>query len=153
MAALQDKIAVPRGAAFQINRNAITSPGTIDFTLPRLPGASEFSGFFECGGTVTTLTASLQIALDGQSFQDYIVAANFISAAAKQKVFSPTSSTPMIAGATYSLNITAASGSFSIFVGFNSAPRFPVPPTPNHCGMQFEPRHLRLHPPVDPKHN
>ena|SRR5215469_3424943 len=45
MAALQDKIAVPRGAAFQINRNAITSPGTIDFTLPRLPGASEFSGF------------------------------------------------------------------------------------------------------------
>src|SRR5215469_3424946 len=78
-----------------------------------------FQGFFEADGTVTTLTAALQIALDGQSFADYIVAANFISAAAKQKVFAPTSSTPMIAGATYRINITVASGSFNTFVGFN----------------------------------
>src|SRR5215470_15644608 len=119
MAALQDKIAVPRGAAFQIDRNAITSPGTIDFTLPRLPGASEFSGFFEADGTVTTLTAALQIALDGQSFADYITSANFISAAAKQKVFSPASSTPLIAGATYRLNLMAASGSFNIWLALN----------------------------------
>jgi|SRR5215831_15856622 len=119
MAALQGKIAVPRGSAFQINKSPITGVGTIDFTLPRLPGQSEFSGFFEADGTVTTLTAALQIALDGQSFADYITSANFISAAAKQKIFSPTSSTPLIAGATYRLNITAASGSFNILVAFN----------------------------------
>ena len=105
MAALQGKIAVPRGSAFQINKSPITGVGTIDFTLPRLPGQS--------------VTAALQIALDGQSFADYITSANFISAAAKQKIFSPTSSTPLIAGATYRLNITAASGSFNILVAFN----------------------------------
>jgi hypothetical protein len=118
MAALQDKIAVPRGAAFQINRNPITA-GTIDFTIPRLPGAGEFSGFFEADGTVTTLTCALQIALDGTHFADYITAANFISNTKTQLVVPPTGATPLIAGATYRLNITAASGSFSIFVGFN----------------------------------
>jgi len=119
MAALQDKQAVPRGYAFKINNVSITGPCTIDFTLPRLPGGSEFSGFFEADGTVTTLTAALQIALDGQSFADYVTAANFISAAAKQKVFSPASSTPLIAGATYRLNLTAASGSFNIWLALN----------------------------------
>src|SRR5215469_2053919 len=115
MAALQDKISVPRGYAFKLNQNGPISVGTIDFTLPRLPGAGEFSGFFEADGTVTTLTCALQIALDGASFADYIVAANFISAAAKQKIIPPTGATPMIAGATYRLNITAASGSINIW--------------------------------------
>jgi hypothetical protein len=119
MAALQDKVSVPRGGPFQINNSPITGAGTIDFTLPRLPGAGEFSGFFEADGTVTTLTAALQIALDGQSFGDYVTSANFISAAAKQKVVSATGTTPLIAGATYRLNITVASGSINIFVGFN----------------------------------
>jgi|SRR6516162_1661526 hypothetical protein len=120
MAALQDKLAVPRGYAFKINQNGpITAPCTVDFTLPRLPGASEFSGFFEADGTVTTLTCALQIALDGSSFADYIAAANFISAAAKQKAFSPSGTTPLIAGATYRLNITAASGSINIYASFN----------------------------------
>ena len=119
MAALQDKIAVTRGASFQLNVNPISAPRTIDFTVPRLPGQSEFSGFFEADGTVTTLTCALQIALDGQSFADYVISGDFISAAAKQKVIAPTSATPLIAGATYRLNITAASGSINIFVAFN----------------------------------
>src|SRR5215469_5640374 len=120
MAALQDKLAVPRGYAFKINQNGpITAPCTVDFTLPRMAGASEFSGFFEADGTVTTLTCALQIALDGASFADYVTSANFISAAAKQKVIAPTSANPLIAGATYRLNITAASGSINIWVTFN----------------------------------
>jgi len=119
MAALQDKVSVPRGAAFLLNAKPITSVGTIDFTLPRLPGTGEYTGFFECDGTVSSLTCSLQIALDGQSFADYIVAGSFLSAAAKQKVVAATSATPLIAGATYRLNISAASGSFNIFVAFN----------------------------------
>src|SRR5262245_57774114 len=119
MAALQDKIAVPRGAAFQINVNPITAPGTLDFTVPRLPGASEFSGFFEADGTVTTLTWALQIALDGQSFADYVTSGNFISNTVTKKVIAPTSATPLIAGATYRLNITAASGSINIWLALN----------------------------------
>jgi hypothetical protein len=120
MAALQDKLAVPRGVAFKLNQNGlISSAGTIDFTLPRLPGASEFSGFFEADGTVTTLTCALQIALDGVHFADYVVAANFISNTVPQKVIAPTSATPLIAGATYRLNITAASGSFNIWLALN----------------------------------
>jgi hypothetical protein len=114
MAALQDKVSAPRGAAFQINNVPITGPGSIDFTLPRLPGAGEMSGFFEADGTVTTLTCALQIALDGASFADYVTSANFISNTAKQKVIPATSTTnPLIAGATYRLNITAASGSIN----------------------------------------
>ena len=90
MAALQDRISLFRGGPFQINVNPLSGPGTIDFTLPRLPGAGEFTGFFEADGTVTTLTCALQIALDGQSFADYVAAASFISSAAKQKVVAAT---------------------------------------------------------------
>jgi len=39
--------------------------------------------------------------------------------ATKQKVIAPTSATPLIAGATYRLNITVASGSFDIWAALN----------------------------------
>jgi len=87
--------------------------------LPRLPGQSEVSGFFEADGTVTTLTCALQIALDGQSFADYVTSGNFISNSVLKKVIPPTGSTPLIAGATYRLNITAASGAINILVALN----------------------------------
>ena len=119
MAALQDKISVPRCYAFKLNAKPITAPGTLDFTLSRLPGVGEFSALFEADGTVTALTCALQIALDGQSFADYVAAESFISAAAKQKVIGPASTTPLIAGATYRINISAATGSINIWLALN----------------------------------
>jgi hypothetical protein len=69
----------------------------VDFTVPRLPGAAEFSGFFEADGTVTTLTCSLQIVLDGVHFADYIVADDFLSNTGSRKLF------PQLAPQTHSL--------------------------------------------------
>lgn len=73
--------------------------------------STDFSVVFVPTGTVTTITAQLEISLDGgATWQIYITGANFFptNAAITKTV------TPMICGALFRINYTAATGNFTM---------------------------------------
>lgn len=100
---------------------AMTAPGTQDFIIPEHPNGGEFTAIFQAVGTVTALTAALQIDLSGgTNFVDYIAAASFISNTTPMKAFPASSTTvPLVAGARYRFNATAVTGSIDIWVCVN----------------------------------
>lgn len=115
MAALGILKELGAGQRVKLNDALVSGAGTIDFDVPVHGNGPDFSAVFQAVGTVTTLTASLQISLDGgTTFTDYIIAANFIS-----NTVPLVKVTPLIAGARHRINITAATGSQDIWVGSN----------------------------------
>jgi len=111
--------AVVRNQAVKLNAflgpNPLSAPADIVFTIKTDEAGSDFSGLFQAVGTLTTLTASLQVSLDGgTTFADYIASANFISAAAPVK-----NVTPLVGGAVYKVHATALTGSQDIWLVTN----------------------------------
>jgi hypothetical protein len=98
------------GVPTKLNGNTpISAPANLQFSV-RGQG-KDFSAAFQAVGTVTALTASLQISLDGVTWSDYTSSANFISNATTSKTI-----TPLIAGVMYRVSATAVTGSQDIWV-------------------------------------
>lgn len=97
--------------------SVVTAPVTGNqFVFQLDPAGSDFSAVFVPTGTVTTITAQLEISLDGGiTWQIYITTANFFptNATLTKTV------TPMIAGALFRITYTAASGSIVMRVCAN----------------------------------
>lgn len=109
-------IAIPTGWPVIIDP-AITAPVVGNtFSFQSDPAGTDFSAVFQATGTVTTITAQLEISLDGGTTWAIIVTgANFFPTnAVTNKVV-----TPVIAGALYRVNYTAASGSIVMRVCSN----------------------------------
>jgi hypothetical protein len=106
-------ISIPIGESVVIDA-AITGPvaGTI-FGFEPDPDGGDFSCAFHVTGTVTTCSADLQMSLDGGA-TFFAISVALITAAAPAKTF-----TPIIAGALYRFNYTAASGSIVMRVASN----------------------------------
>lgn len=114
MAALGQKVSVSVGQPFKLNGATVVSgTGTLDFGVVGPSNKGDFSAVFQVIGTITTLTVDLQISLDGGVTFNNLSAA-LLTSGAPVKVL-----TPIIAGATYRLNITAASGSQDFWVCIN----------------------------------
>jgi hypothetical protein len=110
MAALGINKSLAVGKPTKLNDTPITSTGTLDFAILQNSKVGDFSGAFQAVGTVTTLTASLQVASDQSTFVDLVPSASFISNTVLLKIV-----TPLVAGAKYRINITAATGSFDVW--------------------------------------
>jgi hypothetical protein len=105
MAALGVNKSIARNKPIKLNDAVVTGPGTLDFDCPTNTG--DFSGLFQVVGTVTTLTADLQISLDNAVTFNNLVTNFLIAGAGTQAKLQ----TPLVGGARYRINITAASGS------------------------------------------
>ncbi len=93
----------------------LTAPATPVFSFQPKPGGGDFSAVFQVTGTVTTLTAALQVSLDGgTTWTDYIASANFISNTTPSKTI-----TPVVGGALYRINATVLTGSQDFWVCSN----------------------------------
>lgn len=106
--------AIPLGSPTKLNSSPLAAPGSVQFVCQPKPGGGDFSGIFQVVGTVTALTSALQVALDGSTFADLVVAASFLSAAATVKT-----QTPLVAGAIYKINATAVTGSQDFYLTTN----------------------------------
>jgi|SRR5882672_12270091 len=112
MAALATKKSVARGTRQKLTDAPITTAGgagTIDFDVPGSTGA-DWSMFFQAVGTVTSLSADLQISLDGGVTFNTFSAAFLVAATPFKEIAS------MIAGALFRINVTAAPTSADIWV-------------------------------------
>src|SRR5882724_3063528 len=87
---------------------AVSGATSANFTIQPKPNGGDFTVSFQAVGTVTTLTAALQISLDGgTTFLDYVASASFISNTTTFKIFSPpAASFPLQAGPIYKINVT-----------------------------------------------
>jgi len=111
MALANNPVSLAPGAPVKLtNKGSITGPCTLQFTIPRRPDGGEFSGFFMAVGTLTGLAAALQIDISSGALASNPVSfiSSFLSAATPQ-IIVPASSTanPLVAGATYIINVTA----------------------------------------------
>jgi len=92
---------------------AVTAPvvGNV-FSFAEHKGSGDYSAIFQAVGTVTTITAQLEVSLDGgTTWAIAVTGANFFATnAVTNKVV-----TPVICGALYRINYTAASGSLGIW--------------------------------------
>src|SRR6267142_248264 len=113
---MANTIAIPTAVPTVID-SAVTAPVVGNqFVFQADPAGTDFSCVFVPTGTVTTITAQLEISLDGgASWQIYITGANFFPTNA---VVTKTV-TPMIAGALFRINYTAATGNFTMRVCSN----------------------------------
>jgi len=100
----------------KLNGTAVlTTTADLVFSCQAKAGGGDFSAVFQAVGTVTTLTASLQVSLDGgTTWTDYIASANFISNTTVTKTI-----TPLIAGALYRVHATVLTGSQDIWICTN----------------------------------
>jgi len=97
--------------------SAVTAPviGNV-FSFAEHHGSGDFSAIFQAVGTVTTITAQLEISLDGgTTWAIAVTGANFFptNAVTNKAV------TPVICGALYRVNYTAASGSINLWACSN----------------------------------
>lgn len=119
MAALGQKPSLAKGQPYKLG-SAVAGANTIDFTIPPCTEGREFSAVFQAVGTLTSLASALQISLDGgTTFVDYLAAANFLAAATSMVAVPASGSKPMMAGAIWRINITAATGPVDIWVVIN----------------------------------
>jgi hypothetical protein len=89
----------------------LAAPAGLTFSIQPKQAGGPFSVIFQAVGTVTTLTASLQVSLDGSTFVDLVVAGSFISNTATAiKVDN------LVPGALYRVNATVLTGSQDIWV-------------------------------------
>ena len=106
---------VPTGVPCVIDP-AVTAPvigNTFSFSPDNV--GSDFSALFQATGTVTTITAQLEVSLDGgTTWAIFVTGANFFptNAATNVKI-------GIIVGALYRVNYTAASGSIVMRVCSN----------------------------------
>jgi hypothetical protein len=126
MAALGPKVSLGIGESMKLNSASVAGAGTLDFVITGHPAGKDFSAIFQVVGTLTTLTSALQIALDGVTFVDYVVAASFLTTANSVVAVGPTlipASTqppkPLIGGIIYRINITASTGGQDFWVCVN----------------------------------
>jgi hypothetical protein len=110
MSALGRDKSLAVGRPIKLNDSPITGTGTLDFVILQSARAGNFSAAFQAVGTVTTLTASLQVASDQSTFVDQIASGSFISNTVQVKITGP-----LVAGVRYRVNITAATGTFDIW--------------------------------------
>lgn len=82
------------------------------FSFQPHPASGDFSALFMASGTVTTLSADLQVTPDGGTTWLNVATAVLTAAGGKNV-------TPVIAGAIYRLNYTTASGSINTNVVSN----------------------------------
>jgi len=87
----------------------LTAPADIPFTVQAKEAGGDCGAIFQSVGTVTTLTASLQAAVDGVNFTDYIIAGSFISNTA------PLIKVTLVPGVLYRVHATALTGSQDIW--------------------------------------
>lgn len=109
-------ISIPTGVPVVIDP-AVTAPVVGNtFSFQPDPSGTDFSAIFQATGTVTTITAQLEVSLDGgATWAIFITGANFFPTnAVTNKIV-----TPMIAGALWRINYTAASGSIVMRVCSN----------------------------------
>lgn len=80
----------------------------VNFSFQPDPAGTEFSGMFSATGG-TTLSADLQVSLDGgTTWTNYV--ATVLTNAAPSKVVAASSATPLVAGLLYRLNYTTLTG-------------------------------------------
>ena len=91
-----------------------TGPGQT-FTFPAKPDGGDFSVTFEADSG-TTISADLQISVNGSAFTNYIPT---LITAAGAKVVNSAGSTPIVAGAVYKLNYTTLTGTWNIRISRN----------------------------------
>jgi|SRR5215469_999144 len=84
MAALGIKKVLALGQPTLLNDGHATGTGTLDFYCPVHTNAEgDFSAIFQVVGTLTTLTAALQVSLDGgNTFNDLVASASFLTTSA-----------------------------------------------------------------------
>jgi len=93
------------------NSGQATSTGTLLFTVPPRPGGGEHSAIFQAVGTLTGLTSTLQADASGAGGTNLVTYIASLLAAATSIIAVPASgSTPLVAGVTYAINITALTG-------------------------------------------
>ena len=103
------------GDAVVLETVSATGAG-VTFSFPAHWGAGDWSVVFQAKSG-TTISADLQISLDGgTTFTNYV--ATLITAAGA-KAFAASSTTPPIAGALYRLNYTTLTGTWTILVSSN----------------------------------
>jgi len=88
----------------------LTAPAGLTFSIQPKQAGGPLSVIFQAVGTVTTLTASLQVALDGVTFFDLIAAANFIS-----NTVPAIKIDNLVPGALYKVNASVLTGSQDIW--------------------------------------
>ena len=116
MSALGIKKSLALGQPTKLNDTVVTGTGTIDFYCPVHSNSDcDFSAIFQVVGTLTSLTAALQVSLDGSTFNDLVASASFLTTSAPLKVVTPVFS----GGATFRINITALTGSQDFYVAIN----------------------------------
>lgn len=99
---------LPTGVPVKLNgATPLTAPADLIFACSADPGGTDFSVAFQDVGTLTTLTASLQISLDGgTTWTDLVASGSFLTTAAPAKIV-----TPLVSGALYRIHATALTGS------------------------------------------
>lgn len=105
-------VSIPNGEAVVIDTNPGVAAGTA-FGFEDNPDGSDKSAVFQTTGTLTSLSADLQISLDGGTTWTTITA-TALTAAAPAKVI-----TPVIAGALYRFNYTAGAAAIVTRVAAN----------------------------------
>jgi len=123
MAVKNNPVSLAPGCPIKLTNNGqITASGqSLQFTVPKRPDGGEFSLVLQIVGAPVGLTSQLQADFSsgglGSNLQNYGGAG---PTAAGNFVIGTANSAPIVAGALYSLNITAlTSGSFDVFAVIN----------------------------------
>jgi hypothetical protein len=116
MAALASLKILAIGERTKLTDTPITTgggAGTIDFDVPPHGQSGDYSLLLQAVGTVTSLSADLQISLDGAVTFVNLVPTVLVAATPVKLV------TPVVAGARYRLNVTAAPTSADLWAVCN----------------------------------
>lgn len=104
---------VPIGMNTPVDAAITTTGAGAAFSFQMHASTGDFSALFLASGTLTTLSADLQVSTDGGTTW-FTVSTAVLTAAAPAKIV-----TPVICGALYRFNYTTASGSINVFVVSN----------------------------------
>jgi hypothetical protein len=117
MSALGIKEQLALGQPTLLNDTHASGAGTMDFFIPvHTNDESDFSAIFQVVGTLTSLTAALQVSLDGgNTFNDLVASASFLTTSAPVKVVTPVFS----GGVIFRVNVTVCTGSQDFYVSVN----------------------------------
>src|ERR1700693_3512068 len=97
------------GTPAKLNSAVLSAAADLQFSIQPKQAGGPCSVIFQSVATVTTLTASLQVALDGVNFADLVVAGSFIASATPIKIDN------LVPGALYRVHATVLTGSQDIW--------------------------------------